>query len=58
MLREDGCKAGRLGCPLMFFLYICAGWFTPRAEITNARAAMLGFAVVAALEWNAGVCFF
>ena len=35
-----------------------AGWFTPRAEITNARAAMLGFAVVAALEWNAGVCFF
>jgi len=34
------------------------GVFTPRAEITNGRAAMLGFAIVAALEWNAGVCFF
>lgn len=34
------------------------GIFTPRAEITNGRAAMLGFAAVMALEWNAGVCFF
>lgn len=34
------------------------GIFTPRAEITNGRAAMLGFAAILALEWNAGVCFF
>lgn len=34
------------------------GIFTPRAEITNGRAAMLGFAALLALEWNAGVCFF
>lgn len=34
------------------------GPFTPRAEITNGRAAMLGFATVMALEWNAGFCFF
>ncbi|KAF8072428.1 Low molecular mass early light-inducible protein HV90 [Scenedesmus sp. PABB004] len=34
------------------------GVFSPRAELTNGRAAMLGFAVLAALEWRAGVPFF
>lgn len=34
------------------------GFFTPRAEITNGRAAMLGFAVLVALEYKAGVPFF
>jgi hypothetical protein len=37
---------------------LSAGFFTPRAEITNGRAAMLGFAVLAALEYKAGVPFF
>ena len=35
-----------------------AGPFSPRAELTNGRAAMLGFAVLAALESTAGVPFF
>eukprot|EP00879_Flechtneria_rotunda_P026764 GHRR01028588.1.p2 GENE.GHRR01028588.1~~GHRR01028588.1.p2 ORF type:complete len:153 (+),score=54.81 GHRR01028588.1:789-1247(+) len=34
------------------------GIFSPRAEITNGRAAMLGFAVLLALEYKAGVPFF
>ena len=32
--------------------------FTPRAELTNGRAAMLAFAVLLALEQRAGVPFF
>ena len=32
--------------------------FSVRAEKTNARAAMLGWAVLLALEWHSGVCFF
>jgi hypothetical protein len=35
-----------------------SGPFTPRAEVTNGRAAMLGFAVLLALEAKAGVPFF
>ena len=35
-----------------------AGVFTPRAEITNARAAMLGFAVLLLLENKSAVPFF
>ena len=35
-----------------------AGAFTPRAEITNARAAMLGFAVLLLLENKSAVPFF
>ena len=34
------------------------GMFTPRAELTNGRAAMLAFAVLLALEQRAGVPFF
>lgn len=34
------------------------GAFTPRAEITNARAAMLGFAVLLLLENKSAVPFF
>ncbi|GLC47959.1 hypothetical protein PLESTB_000043900 [Pleodorina starrii] len=34
------------------------GWFSPRAEITNGRAAMLGIAVLLFLEDKAGVPFF
>lgn len=34
------------------------GVFTPRAEITNARAAMLGFAILLLLESKSGVPFF
>lgn len=36
----------------------CSGIFTPRAEITNARAAMLGFAVLLLLEQKSAVPFF
>jgi hypothetical protein len=35
-----------------------AGWFTPRAEFTNGRAAMIGWAVLLWLESKAGVPFF
>lgn len=35
-----------------------AGIFTPRAEITNARAAMLGFAALLFLENTSNVPFF
>lgn len=35
-----------------------AGIFTPRAEITNARAAMLGFATLLLLEDKSHVPFF
>lgn len=35
-----------------------AGPFTPRAEITNGRAAMLGFAILVLLESKSGVPFF
>jgi len=28
------------------------------AEKTNGRAAMLGLAVLVALEWHSGFCFF
>eukprot|EP01023_Acetabularia_acetabulum_P028079 TRINITY_DN26544_c0_g1_i3.p1 TRINITY_DN26544_c0_g1~~TRINITY_DN26544_c0_g1_i3.p1 ORF type:complete len:172 (-),score=16.64 TRINITY_DN26544_c0_g1_i3:136-651(-) len=34
------------------------GKFTPRAEITNGRAAMLGFGVLLFLEIQTGMCFF
>ncbi len=34
------------------------GIFTPRAEITNGRAAMLGFGILLLLEHKAGVPFF
>lgn len=34
------------------------GIFTPRAEIVNARAAMLGFGILLLLEAKAGVPFF
>lgn len=34
------------------------GPFSPRAELTNGRAAMLGFAVLCVLELSAGVPFF
>jgi len=34
------------------------GPFSPRAEITNGRAAMLGFAALVFLEYKAGVPFF
>lgn len=33
-------------------------WFTVRAEKTNGRAAMLGLAVLAALEYHSGFAFF
>jgi hypothetical protein len=35
-----------------------AGAFSPRAEIASARAAMLGFGILMALEYKAGVPFF
>lgn len=34
------------------------GIFTPRAEVTNGRAAMLGFVILMVLEWKSGVPFF
>lgn len=34
------------------------GFFTVAAEKTNGRAAMLGLATLAALEWHSGFCFF
>lgn len=34
------------------------GIFTPKAEMTNGRAAMLGFACILALEHKFGVPFF
>eukprot|EP01024_Parvocaulis_polyphysoides_P039475 TRINITY_DN35693_c0_g1_i1.p3 TRINITY_DN35693_c0_g1~~TRINITY_DN35693_c0_g1_i1.p3 ORF type:complete len:189 (-),score=2.50 TRINITY_DN35693_c0_g1_i1:238-732(-) len=34
------------------------GWFTPRAEITNGRAAMLGFAIQLILEIQSDMSFF
>ena len=34
------------------------GLFSVRAEKTNGRAAMLGLAALAALEWHSGLCFF
>ena len=34
------------------------GPFSPKAEVTNGRAAMLGFAVLVWLELNAGSPFF
>ena len=37
---------------------LLAGIFTPQAEITNARAAMLGFAILLLLESKSGVPFF
>ena len=35
-----------------------AGWFSPRAEATNGRAAMLGFGTLLLMEHSSGVCFF
>lgn len=46
------------GCLLCVGVVHVAGIFTPQAEILNGRAAMLGFAVLAALEYKAGVPFF
>ncbi len=43
---------------LLTYLQCYAGIFTPRAEITNARAAMLGFAILLLLENKSGVPFF
>ena len=34
------------------------GAFSPKAEVTNGRAAMLGIAILLALEQNAGASFF
>lgn len=34
------------------------GIFTPRAELTNGRAAMVGFLCILALEYKTGVPFF
>lgn len=34
------------------------GFFTPRAELTNGRAAMVGFLCILALEYKTGVPFF
>lgn len=34
------------------------GFMSVRAEKTNMRAAMLGLAVLTALEWHSGFCFF
>lgn len=34
------------------------GFFTPRAELTNGRAAMVGFVCILALEYKTGVPFF
>jgi hypothetical protein len=39
-------------------LVVATGIFTPQAEILNGRAAMLGFAILLALEYKAGVPFF
>lgn len=39
-------------------LGVLAGAFSPKAEVTNGRAAMLGIAVVLLLEQNAGASFF
>ena len=37
----------------------CAsGWFTPVAEITNGRAAMLAFGILLFLEYKSGVPLF
>ena len=35
-----------------------AGVFSPKAEVTNGRAAMLGIAILLVLEQNAGASFF
>lgn len=43
-------------CALLLPLF--AGIFTPQAEILNGRAAMLGFGILLALEYKAGVPFF
>ncbi|KAI7835560.1 hypothetical protein COHA_010539 [Chlorella ohadii] len=34
------------------------GFMSVAAEKTNGRAAMLGLAVLVALEWHSGFCFF
>ena len=39
-------------------LSLSTGAFTPRAELTNGRAAMLGIAALLFLEQTAGVAFF
>lgn len=45
-------------CLLLAAMGNAVGIFTPRAELTNGRAAMLGFAILVALEYNTGVPFF
>lgn len=51
--------ATKQSCGLILTCLQCyAGIFTPRAEITNARAAMLGFAILLLLEHKSGVPFF
>jgi hypothetical protein len=42
----------------VFVGVLVAGIFTPQAEILNGRAAMLGFGILLALEYKAGVPFF
>ena len=37
---------------------VCTGIFSPRAETTNGRAAMLGFGILLLLEANSQVPFF
>ena len=44
--------------PLLPALLHYAGPFSPRAELANGRAAMLGFVVLYYLEYNAGAPFF
>ncbi len=39
-------------------LTVSAGAFSPKAEVTNGRAAMLGIAILLLLEQNAGASFF
>ena len=52
---------GRMVGPIAHVAVMCpvaAGWFSPRAEVTNGRAAMLGFGTLLLMEHSSGVCFF
>ena len=50
--------AAALGLTLTVMCHAHAGWFSPRAEVTNGRAAMLGFGTLLLMEHSSGVCFF